>query len=461
MKNNLYATFLITCLVIIGLGILHFLPVIKVGDKNLRKVDLLADIRLDKPEPILAQVADSDTVVLPPPVKPVFVDSCESDLECIEDYADSTNHGMKHFYEALEQIQTSDRPLRIAYFGDSFIEGDILTSDLRFLLQKKYGGNGVGYVPLTSIVADFRPTVKHSFNGWDSHAVTDHAGFDAKRQDISNRYYFARADASVMLQGQHRYASLSDTCEISRFYFLTPDSIRVSVQVNGNTPEQYTFQGDSTLQALTVKGRIGSVKWTVLQSTPASVFYGVTLESEKGIILDNFSTRGSNGRQLAGIPISILEKYNKLRTYDLIIIHYGLNVAFEGGVNYNYYKEGMRPVISKMKRAFPEASILIVGIGDRGHKTDDGDLETIPGIVNLIRYQKALAVKTNVAFWNLYDAMGGEGSIVEMVNAKPPMANYDYTHINFRGGKHIAGLLFDVLMHGKEQYDKRKAHEME
>ena len=80
---------------------------------------------------------------------------------------------------------------------------------------------------------------------------------------------------------------------------------------------------------------------------------------------------------------------------------------------------------------------------------------------NLIRYQQALAAETHVAFWNLYEAMGGEGSIVEMVESNPPMANYDYTHINFRGGKHIAKILFDTLMYGMEQYEKRKTYEAE
>ena len=48
---------------------------------------------------------------------------------------------------------------------------------------------------------------------------------------------------------------------------------------------------------------------------------------------------------------------------------------------------------------------------------------------------------------------------MEMVNSKPAMANYDYTHINFNGGKHIADLLFEALSYGKEQYEKRKAYE--
>ena len=94
-------------------------------------------------------------------------------------------------------------------------------------------------------------------------------------------------------------------------------------------------------------------------------------------------------------------------------------------------------------------------------KDENGNLRTMPAVKGLIRSQQMLAAETGVAFWNLYNAMGGEGSMVEMVNSKPAMANYDYTHINFRGGKHIAGLLFDAIIYGKEQYEKRKMYESE
>ena len=472
MKNKISATFFLVLLVVVGLGSLQFLPDIQVQETSLRKVDLLADIRLDEPEPDLEILADSDTLALPalppslppsisPAEKPVFIDSCQAGMECIQDYADSTHHGMKAFYEALENIDSMNRPVRIAYFGDSFIEGDILTADLREKFQEKYGGSGVGYVPITSNVAGFRPTVIHRFSNWKSHCVTDSVGFNRLYQGIANRYFNAAANASITLVGEDKYASYLDTCDVSTFYLLTPDSIRVVAKVNGSDIKEFSFRGDSTLQALTVEGRIGKVTWMVRTSTPSSFYYAATMDPHRGVVVDNFSTRGSSGQQIGSIPLSMLKKHNELRPYDLIVLHYGLNVAFKQGVNYTYYKNGMTPVIEKLQRAFPSASILVVGIGDREYKDKHGNLRTIPGVKNLIKYQQALAAENHVGFWNLYRAMGGEGSIVDMVNAQPPMANFDYTHINFRGGKHIAELLFDALMHGKDQYDKRKAYEMQ
>ena len=119
----------------------------------------------------------------------------------------------------------------------------------------------------------------------------------------------------------------------------------------------------------------------------------------------------------------------------------------------------MHTVISRLKAAFPTASILLIGVGDRDYRDEDGRVRTMPGIRHLAAWQQRLAADSGIAFWNLFEAMGGEGSMARLAEAVPPMANRDYAHINFLGGKHLAGLLFEALMHGKELSDKRRAYE--
>lgn len=455
MKNYISATFILTLIIVGVLMGLYFLPPMKVDGKQLRKVDLLADIRPDVKE----EVCDSDTIVLPPPVKPIFVDTCKAGMTCIEDYSDSTMRGMKHFYETLSQVKTMNRPVRIAYFGDSFIEADIFTADLREMLQNEFGGCGVGYVPVTSSINGYRPTVRHSFGGWSSHSSNDSIGFDRALQDISGHYFFPREGAYVQLKGQNKYASRLDTCEVSTFYFLNKGFVAIRSKVNGaGEGELHEETGNGDMQALSVEGRIGQVRWSIEQSDSAT-FYGVAMDGKRGISLDNFSVRGSSGLHLRSIPLRTLLAFHRVRTYDLIVIQYGLNVATERGVKYDGYKKGMLTVIEHLKTAFPEAGILLVSVGDREYKNENGDLRTMPGVKNLIRYQQSIAADSHIAFWNMYDAMGGQGSIVDMIDRK--MANLDYTHINFKGGKHLAGILFETLMYGKEQYEKRKAYEEE
>ncbi|MDE6181038.1 MAG: SGNH/GDSL hydrolase family protein [Phocaeicola sp.] len=453
MKNYISATFFLTLMVVGVLIGLCFFPSVSLSDKPLRRVDLLADIRPDVPE----EVCDSDTLVLSSPVKPVFVDTCKTGMTCIEDYSDSTMRGMKHFYETLLQIQTMDRPVRIAYFGDSFIEADIFTADLREMFQHQFGGCGVGYIPVTSTITGYRPTVRHNFGGWKSHSSNDSVGFDKLQQGISGHYFLPYEGAYVHLKGQNKYASRLDTCEISTFYFFNKGDVTVRSRVNGAAQgELYEKTGTGVIQAVSVEGRIGQVRWNV-ERADSAVFYGVAMDGKRGISLDNFSVRGSSGLHLRNIPLHTLCGFHHLRPYDLIVIQYGLNVATQRGTNYDGYKKGMLTVIEHLKKAFPESSILLVSVGDREYKNEYGELRTMPGVKNLIRYQQSIAADSHIAFWNMYEAMGGQGSIVGMVNQK--MANLDYTHINFKGGKHLAGILFETLMYGKEQYEKRKAYE--
>ena len=453
MKNYIARTFILTLVVVAVLLGLYFVPAPTIGDHTLRRVNMLADIEAEEPEEDVL-----DTVALPPPVKPAFVDTCKTGLTCIEDYADSTQRGMKPFYDALDHVK--DRPVRIAYFGDSFIEADILTGDLRDMLQEHFGGCGVGYVDITSGTYGFRKTVRHSFGGWTSKGVNDSTGYDRKRIGPSGHYFIPHKGAYVEARPPKAHRGRLDSCEVATIYFESTDTVYISTRENGVDGKLHALAGQRRMQAFESEGLIKSMRWTV-EKADSATFYGFALDGRTGIAEDNFGVRSSSGLTLRSIPLARLQGLNKLRPYDLIVLQFGLNVATERGRNYDSYERGMLAVIEHLKEAFPQAGILVVGVGDREYKDEEGRLRTMPGVKNLIRYQQTIAAKGAVAFWNLYDAMGGEGSIRRMVEAKPPQANLDYTHINFLGGRTLARHLYETLIYGKEQYDKRRAYENE
>lgn len=462
-KNYLkYSLWLVVVVVAILLA-LHYLPPLTIDGHTLRRVDLLSDLRYPQAEPA---VSDSDSIPLPPVIKPAFVDTCRAGMTCIEDYSDSTRRGMAPFYEALDRL-SSGHPedsgsslVRIAVFGDSFIEADIMTADLREMLQKRYGGCGVGFVTITSMTSGYRPTVRHTFGGWSSHSVTDTIYFDRKKQGISGHYFVPRSGAYVELRGQSKYASLLDTCQRASIFFYNKDSVHLSARINKGESRNYSAAASGGLQKIQVNGRIGSIRWTV-ERADSTLFYGLAMDGTEGIILDNFSLRGSSGLTLRSIPQQALMQFNRQRPYDLIILQYGLNVATPRGRNYDNYQKGLLASINYLKECFPQAGFLLLSVGDRDYKDENGELRTMTGVKNLIRYQQNIAAESGIAFWNMFEAMGGEGSMSKMVHAKPSMANYDYTHINFRGGKHLAKLLYETLIYGKEQYDRRRAYENE
>jgi len=84
--------------------------------------------------------------------------------------ADSNSIALSGFIQKITELKSGKkkRKIRVAYLGDSIIEGDLLTQTFRRLLQKEFGGSGVGFVPITSQVSKFRQSVLASYStNWE------------------------------------------------------------------------------------------------------------------------------------------------------------------------------------------------------------------------------------------------------------------------------------------------------
>lgn len=68
--------------------------------------------------------------------------------------------------------------------------------------------------------------------------------------------------------------------------------------MNKGESKNYSLGPSDGLQQVQVDGRIGSIRWTVDRADSA-LFYGLAMDGKKGIILDNFSLRGSSGLSCA------------------------------------------------------------------------------------------------------------------------------------------------------------------
>ena len=51
-------------------------------------------------------------------------------------------------------------------------------------------------------------------------------------------------------------------------------------------------------------------------------FYGVSLESDNGVYVDNLPLRGNSGVALKEIPSNVMTDFNKLMDYKLIIFKF-------------------------------------------------------------------------------------------------------------------------------------------
>jgi hypothetical protein len=458
--------FLLVLLTVGLLGLLSFLkPGLTVGGVELRPVRLLADVLRKAPDDAVMAGA-----ALPPPNGPAA--AVPADTVAATAPPDSTElaaktklptvanlGGLTSFLAALHQTKATGSPVRIAYFGDSMIEGDLITGDLRNSLQTEFGGTGVGYVPINSLTAEFRGTIHQTFSeDWKEYNLVS-AKLPAEYPlGLSGHVFVPRVLPAVdSTEGTTERASWVEFrgggpfARVKRFeqarLFYGPGAGRDEVLVTtDNHLVPHTLPGSAATNELVLKpGSPARVMRLAFATHAPRPVYGVSFEGRQGVTLDNFSFRGNSGMSLTRIPFKELAAFGKLLDYRLIILHYGVNVADAHNKTYGWYERAMARVVDRMQRAFPNASILIVGMSDKSSRID-GEFVTDPSVPRLLAAQQHLAQRNHAAFWNLFEAMGGENSMVSWVEDSPALANKDYTHVNFRGAHKIAGLLFDYFM---------------
>ncbi|MGB3946957.1 MAG: hypothetical protein WBM13_03165 [Bacteroidia bacterium] len=384
------------------------------------------------------------------------------DSSNIIDYRLDTTTSLAHFFESLNATKRTKNKTRIAYFGDSMIEGDLISQDLRSCMQDTFGGAGVGFVPITSIVAGFRSTIIHSFGNWETYHLLKNppanhvlgiSGYGFVTNVVNPEDTLAAGAASWVKYVAVNQKHLNKFYEIKLLYGKSTDENYVVI--NGY---KHALKGTNPVNELAINASAGaqSLKATFYCKTPVDIF-GFSMESDSGVFVDNFSFRGNSGMPNTKVSQSIYSGTNRHLDYDLIILEYGLNAVSPKVKDYSWYEKGMDNVIKHLQASFPNTSILLVSVGDKSYR-QNGVYETDPSVPLLVETQKRLAKNNKIAFWSLYDAMGGYGSMVKWVQGDTVLANKDYTHFNFKGAHKAGKMLFTKLMDEYKAYNKRNGN---
>ena len=457
-SNNKLHYALGLCLLVIGLlFVLSLFPRFSIGNRKLRKMDPLAEVRYDQsgePDTLFTSLdsikSDSSQHNIDSEIRTVKL-RCPKGLVCIEDYSEDST-ALKYFVDALAKTEKTHKPMRIAFYGDSFVEGDVFCGSLRDTLQRLFGGEGVGYVPITSEVAGFRTTIKHQFENWKTYSLITKKDSSVTVDLGPSGFCFVPQEENWVEYKPSRRRLAFNTVKL---YYRNKGNAILDYTVNDTISKSAELKTGSKIQEWTHRGKeIKSIRFKFQQSDGLDL-YGADFETNEGIYVDNFSMRGNSGIGLARISDDMFTQFNRHRDYKLIILQYGLNVVLEDSLNYGWYAARMIRVVNKLKRLFPKSSILLVSVSDRSSNSS-GEFKTMKAIPLMRDAQRLIAERTGIAFWDLYQAMGGENSMVKLAEAKPPLAAKDYTHLTFKGGRKLAKLMVGSLLHEKKKYAERK-----
>lgn len=345
--------------------------------------------------------------------------------------------------------------IRIAWFGDSTIEGDLISQDVRKNLQDIFGGSGIGYVPITSVVSKFRNNVQHNFSdNWKTYSFSS-----------GNPYPFPLGISGFVFipaQGKYEagdaptgntqcwveYATPSEktTFESLRlFYGYLEGTANLHLSTDGGNYTERSLAAGVGIHGVSLIDRpVKKAKIYISADAPLAVYGAFIENNEGGIYIDNYALRGSNGINLNQIKDEVWRAFNSQLHYKLIILQYGANIADPGATSFAWYEKGLSQIIARLKELFPDAGILVIGAPDKSIHSEQ-DYVTNPAIPMILKAQRRAAEKMGVAFWNLFDAMGGENSMPVWVERK--LAAPDYTHLSGKGAREIAKRITKAILY--------------
>lgn len=371
----------------------------------------------------------------------------------------------------IKRIKTQSKTdvVRILHYGDSQLEGDRITNYFRNQMQKRFGGVGPGILlpmePTASARGNFLVTQSDNFL---KHSIYT-------KSTVHDSFGMGGATFTVQHSGQ--IIDHVDTMTDSNFNHLIHDEVQnansfinikkrnmgfsrsreysvVKLMYSSKFPFQLNLKDEDTVSACPIflTDTFGIHRWQVNGDNEIELswyhenspyIYGVALDGETGVAVDNFPMRGSSGTGFSKMNQDLYSAQLKAMNVAAVILQYGVNIIPDVREDYTFYKRWMSSQLRSIRLADSSLSIIVIGPSDMS-KNDGGNMVSYENIPLIRDAMKEAALENGCCFWDLYEAMGGQNAMSAWV--EEGLAQKDYTHFTFRGARYVGEMLFKSIM---------------
>ena len=229
----------------------------------------------------------------------------------------------------LENANDEGKTYRIMHYGDSQIEMDRISSVLRQKLQELFGGSGPNMIPAIQPV----PTIsvsQHS-NGLSRYAV--YGDVNSNHRASHNRYGVMAQYGQVIGGGtisfsQTNHSQAFDNAkEISTVSLLlgrNSDNFSATLKCDDIAPETKVLAANDSVSLVTWILPADIKRGTITLKGNAEI-YGVLLDGDDGVAVDNVALRGCSGTIFTRMNESVARQSFNLLNTRLIILQFGGN----------------------------------------------------------------------------------------------------------------------------------------
>ncbi len=433
------------------------------GKKEEPKKDISAILALSNAEEKNIE-NENDTMAL----KSLSPKDSAAKLNTTIQYKNNTKTALNNFFVALNNVYKEPKSIRILHYGDSQIEGDRFSDYLRLKLQHLFGGEGPGLISFMPVAPSVTNKISWS-DGWERYQVFSGKDKRVKHNNFGPLVHITRfanyatiADTSAVksawvkiVTSKNGGAKSAAFKKIKLFYGGSQTKTQVELYENGslNNSDSLVAGGNFNIKEFNLN-QPALLHEFKFKGKDSPDFYGVSLEGEKGVMVDNFGLRGSSGTFFNQINFTQLKAFYDHLNTKLIILQFGGNSipgikTKEQADNFGSY---LKVQILIIKKLAPQSSVLVIGPADMSVK-EGTTYTTHPQLENTRDAIKKAAFDTDCAFFDMYDCMGGKNSMVTWV--EQGIAAKDYIHFSSEGARKIAVLLYSSLMNDYKIFSKK------
>lgn len=362
---------------------------------------------------------------------------------------------MRYFFSklTLTELGKPGAITRASHWGDSVLGDDGVTHAIRRRLQRRFGDAGHGF----HVLGRYNLGYMHRGVNFKDKGGWHRCEIIFKCED-DGLYGFGGVSSHSGGGGTSTWATAEEGfgSAVSRFelWYLKHDEggkfqIKVDDKVARvvNTKSEVTGSG---WEDITVPDGPHEFEVRAIGEGSARGF-GVVLEREgPGVVWDGLALIGSFTQRLDYQEPKHMAEQVKRRDTDLLVFMLGGNdVQREKMDLYRTlqpYEEEYTQVIRKYRAGKPEASCLIMSLTDHGERVGRAGIRTRRIVPKLVASQRKVAEAEGCAFFDTFEAMGGDGSIGRWYYANPRLAGADFSHPTSAGHEVIADLIVRALM---------------
>lgn len=411
--------------------------------------------------------AEDKKLVIPPP-NPTGLPPQNAHI------VDPSGKALDHFFDKLMAAERKDPGaiVRVVYFGDSIVASDLITGKLRRLLQDRFGDAGHGY----AIAAN-------AYAGWIHFDVSRKASdqwkasrclgplIDDGSYGLGCATFTARKADEWFTMGTSTSKNPKDVWgrAVSRFeleYYKQPGGGDLDISVDGTKVKSISTDGEAGVayESFPVDDGEHKIEVRTTSDKPTRVF-GMRMERDvPGVSLTSLGMTGARLYQLDKQDDAHWAKVLQGAKPDLVVLAYGTNEIADGNMGIDdkgnkvddpmgLYATRMKAIMTQVRAAVPEASVMIVGPPDMGSNSaaEGHSKSAVPLIV---KTQKKTAEEEGWAFWDQLKVMGGQGMMYQWSQSGYGQA--DLIHPSGSGGGMLGTWEFQALMELYEKYKESK-----